>query len=122
MQQYKKHIAAFLLVGFLFPQVTSSIHYYVEPHGNSTQDNFVFTQTNKDLRFHSCLFHLNGFSTLLPLGNFEEIALVQISKATAKFYSFENYVHQPDFHFQLRGPPELLSYKNYTSALPGDKI
>lgn len=106
MQQFKAHIAIFLLVGFLFPQGASAMHYFVVEHftSNNSSD-FTYNESN-DFDYHSCIYHLNGFSPLsLKPDKFKALAQLLLPTSNTKFCCLKNYVHQPDFDFQLRGPP-----------------
>lgn len=105
MKQFKQHIAAFLLVSFLYPQVASGIHYYVVSHGTATEIGTRFIQANPELNFHSPLFHLNGFSSILPSGGFAELPQIPGLRTIISFFSLEHYIHEANFHFRLRGPP-----------------
>lgn len=110
MQKFKAHIAIFSLAVFLFPQVASGMHYFLVEHKVYKSGEFAFNDLN-DFEYHSCTYHLNGFSPLiLGLENFNEAARHFTSETATKFCCLENYVHQPDFNFQLRGPPLSLNY------------
>ena len=105
MQQFKQNIAAVLLAFFLFPQIASSIHYYVVPHEIITRHSYEFGQTKPDLRFHSCLFHVSAMSMVLPPEDFPELNRILVLCAKTNFKHSENYIPQTEIHFQLRGPP-----------------
>lgn len=105
MKRFKKHIAAFLLGGLLFPQGATFLHYYVVSHGTVTENETRFIQPNPELNFHSPLFHLNSFSSILPSGDFTELPQIPGLRTVIIFFGLEHYIHQPNFHFRLRGPP-----------------
>lgn len=105
MKQFEQHIAAFLLVGLLFPQLATFVHYYVVSHETATENEARFIQPSPELSFHSPLFHLNGFSSILSSGGFTELPQIPGLRTIITFFSLEAYIHQPNFHFRLRGPP-----------------
>ncbi|WP_037318196.1 hypothetical protein [Salegentibacter sp. Hel_I_6] len=111
MQRFKVHIAIFLLAGFLFPQGASGMHYFLVEHFPSNSNDFSYNKsTNYD--YHSCTYHLNGFSPLLlKRNNFKQLPQQIEPTEKLKFCCLGHYVHQPDFNFQLRGPPATLSFK-----------
>lgn len=110
MQRFKVHIAIFLLAGFLFPQGASGMHYFLVEHKGSSSREVAFNHLN-DFEYHSCIYHLNGFSPLiLRIENLEGADRYFTPLAALKFCCLENYVHQPDFNFQLRGPPFVIDY------------
>lgn len=111
MQNRKKHIALFLLVGFLFPQVANSMHYFVVDHKFSFLDSSK--KINPDFEYHSCTYHLNGVSGIVPTENFKEDDPTLYFSKKHKFCRLVNYVHNPHFNFSLRGPPgNVFSERN----------
>ncbi|UJH91703.1 hypothetical protein LZ575_03175 [Antarcticibacterium sp. 1MA-6-2] len=113
MQTYKRLIAAFLLVFFLFPQIAGNLHYFVVPHQPATDKILEVAKSNPDLPVHFCIFHLQGFSMFLPLKIFQKISANEIFEISVNIDGLELYVHQPDFNFQLRGPPENRKFKSH---------
>jgi hypothetical protein len=112
MQRFKAHIAVFLLVGFLFPQGASGMHYFVVAHNFYDSSELVFNNSIS-FDYHSCNYHLNGFSPLiLGEAKLSEPHKTKILLAGIKYCCLENYVHQPDFNFQLRGPPFKVNFQN----------
>ncbi|WP_189604534.1 hypothetical protein [Salinimicrobium marinum] len=105
MQSFKKHIAIALLAGFLCPQVMSSIHFLVISHSYSSESNTAFRKADSSYLYHTCHYHLNSFSSVLPIeSRLEKVDFIS-AQNNPNFSSLENYVHQEDFNFQLRGPP-----------------
>lgn len=112
MHRFKVHIAIFFLAGFLFPQGASGMHYFLVEHKPFKNSTFSFNKIN-GFEYHSCTYHLNGFSPLvLGIENLNEPARHFTREATIKFCCLENYVHQPDFNFQLRGPPFIPDFED----------
>jgi hypothetical protein len=112
MQQFKAHITIFLLAGFLFPQGASGMHYFLVEHFPSKSNQFTFNKSN-NFDYHSCTYHLNGFSPLILRGeNLKASTQNLLVIGTAKFCCLKNYVHQPDFNFQLRGPPFKVNFQH----------
>lgn len=105
MLRFKKHIAIALLAGFLLPQVVSSMHFLLVSHSYSSESNTAFKEADLSYQFHTCHYHLNSFSSVLPSEKGIKITDFVTPPATLNFFSLENYVHQEDFNFQLRGPP-----------------
>lgn len=105
MKRFKAHIAIFLMLGFLFPQGAVSMHSFLVPHHAYDASQFTIKTLN-DFEYHSCIYHLNGFSPhILSKENVDKPSRFKTPVTTVKFCCLENYVHQPDFNFQLRGPP-----------------
>ncbi|MDX1720599.1 MAG: hypothetical protein R3353_10580 [Salegentibacter mishustinae] len=112
MQRFKAHIAIFLLAGFLFPQAASGMHYFVVEHFPSKNSEITFYESN-NFDYHSCIYHLNGFSPLLIKENYlKKLSQHLLLTTKAKFCCLQYYVHQPDFNFQLRGPPFKMNFQN----------
>lgn len=105
MQGYKRHIALFLLLGFLFPQVAGSMHYSFVSHVPTNKNGSGYTKPDPNLQYHTCIYHLSGFSPLLPVENNTETSAIAPFRTAHNFYSLAHYVHQPNYNFQLRGPP-----------------
>lgn len=105
MARFKVHIVTFLLAGFLLPQGASAMHYFLVAHPVYKSSEFTFNKLN-DFEYHSCNYHINGFSPLiLRMEKLDTLRKEFKIKAVIKFCSLENYVHHPDYNFQLRGPP-----------------
>lgn len=109
MQAVKKHIASILLAGFLFPQLAGSLHYLLVEHTLSSGNEMAFTK-EMDYNYHSCVYHLNGFSGFLIFEGHSWKPQGIYSRTGYNFYSLENYVPRQDFNFQLRGPPQQKIY------------
>ncbi len=105
MQVYKRHIAILLLAGFLFPQVVSGMHYLMVSHSYSSENKTAYKQLDITIPYHSCHYHLSSFPSVLPSEYCLKNNDLVTPPATLHFCSLENYVQQPDFNFQLRGPP-----------------
>lgn len=109
MMEFKKHIALLLLVGFSFPQVVNSVHYFVVPHYNKTGAEVSNQITAPIYHYHSCDYHLAGINGILfsncqsqqPF-NKEDLVPQQF------YYSFDHNIEFA-FHYQLRGPPEKIA-------------
>jgi len=109
MKRFKTHIGIFFLMGFLFPQAASSMHYFFVSHQSYNSGRFDLNKLN-DFEYHSCIYHLNGsLPLILCLEKLDEPGRYRTPVAAIKFCCLENYVQQPDFDFQLRGPPYLLN-------------
>ncbi|SKB35200.1 hypothetical protein SAMN05660903_00288 [Salegentibacter salinarum] len=106
MSRFKIHITIFLLVGFLIPQVTSALHYWVVPHNNYKSGKKITIKVSNNFEYHSCTYHLNGVSpSILGNSGSEKFIKTNLQGVKIKFCCLENYVHQPDYNFLLRGPP-----------------
>lgn len=112
-----KHIALFLLGGFLFPQVAGSMHYFVITHDFSTEDNNSYNSPEPDSLFHSCVYHIKGFSSgILPptlpvlqknFGDFEPLILNGVI----------SYSNRKEYNFLLRGPPLEYFLPTYWASI-----
>ncbi|WP_424492384.1 hypothetical protein [Salinimicrobium sp. GXAS 041] len=105
MQVFKRHIAILLLAGFLFPQVVSGMHYLVVSHSYSSENSTSFKKADRNYLVHTCHYYLNSFPSVLPSQYGLKNNNCVTPQATLNFFSLEDYVHQEDFNFQLRGPP-----------------
>lgn len=107
MQGYQQHIASFLLLGFLFPQIAGSMHYSFVSHIPTVEKRPGYAKPDPGFQYHSCIYHLSGFSPLFAAENNAETSELLALQIAHNFYSLDNYVHQPNYNFQLRGPPFL---------------
>lgn len=105
MQHFKRHIVLLFLGGFLFPQVAGSLHYFVVSHNFSAEKNNSIHSPEPGSLFHSCIYHLTGFSGgILP----QDLIIISkdiLTPVKSNFFGLENYVHEDNFSFLLRGPP-----------------
>lgn len=112
MPRFKIHLAAFLFVVFLFPQGARAMHYFLIAHTSYNFGEYSFNETNV-FGYHSCTYHLNGFSPFnLRLDHVKEEKKLIKQEVSIKYCCLENYVQQSKFNFQLRGPP-FLRYNYY---------
>lgn len=105
MQRHTQHIAAVLLAVFLYPQLAKGLHYLLVEHQQPGDRSYAFTETEPDLRYHSCAFHLHGFLSFLPVGTFSVEKFIVEGARKPNLSNPKTFTLQPDFHFQLRGPP-----------------
>ena len=105
MQSLKRHIALLFLGGFLFPQVAGSMHYFVVSHDFSSEKNNSYNNPEPDSLFHSCVYHLTGFTSGILPQDFTIIHRDFPSAPILNNSSLENFVHRDNFNFLLRGPP-----------------
>lgn len=109
MRSFKQHISIFLLAGFLFPQGVNSMHYLVVAHNLSFESQTSYSKSDFNFQYHSCQYHLTTFSTLFTSGIGQKSISSVALPVVENFCSLDNYVHQQDYNFQLRGPPYIIS-------------
>lgn len=106
MKKLKQHIAFFLLLGFLTPQLASGFHFALIPHKIIAEQEVDLHSPTSDLGWHSCAWHFQATNAWLEPGLIPDFSKKEIINLKPAFAGLQFYVHEPDFNFSLRGPPE----------------
>lgn len=111
MKCIKKHIASFLLLGFLFPQVANALHYLIIPHEFTSEKQVVFSSPVYE--YHTCDYHLSGIKFLIPTFDHSGEYRIPESKQEAVTRAFLRYPKNKSFHFSVRGPPYTIRTSHF---------
>lgn len=109
MKCIKKHIASFLLLGFLFPQVANAVHYLIVPHEFTSEKSSKVVFSSPVYEYHSCDYHLSGIKFLVPTFDYSGEYKIPESKQEVVTRVFLLYPKKKSFHFSVRGPPYTIS-------------
>lgn len=116
MSSLRIHIAAFLLVLFLVPQVNNALHYFVLDHDFTHKQHDKENGTKKSNK-HNCdtsIFKTPAVTTVSIVS--VSVPFVNIVLKIISHYSSSSFKEQ-NMAYRLRGPPLILPSAHLTYSI-----